>query len=147
MCSLYESLGIFILTCIVVSDLRECPGIEPHGPLSLNLTPVLMALKHDVYFRSLTLVKVSRKEVLPLVAEICKTNHTLTKLVIVDTDAESSCAYKRKTLSLSIPLTLITFLHFSIGGAGCCTKIQQQYARSYMTQTSDRKPNVDILLN
>jgi len=53
-----------------------------------------MALKADTYFRSLTVTKVARKEVVPLVAEICKANHTLTKLVIVDTESDSNSSYK-----------------------------------------------------
>jgi uncharacterized protein YqkB len=58
--------------------------------LSLNLAPLLQALRFDRYFLGLTLQNIVRREVLPAVAQVVRNNFTLTKLQLWNNDAEWS---------------------------------------------------------
>jgi hypothetical protein len=71
-------------------DLRQCPGIEPVGAVMLNVLPIFTALRHDQHFKSVIISGVSRKDIVHLLADALKTNSTLTKIAVVETEGDST---------------------------------------------------------
>lgn len=70
-------------------DLSQCPGIEAKGETSIALLPLFHALKHNYYFRSLSLGTMKeRKEAVALLAEVTRTNCYLTKIKMANLGGE-----------------------------------------------------------
>lgn len=74
-------------------NLSNIPGIENTSglkdPLQLQIEPIVLALKYNRYFLSLVLSDVARKEIASLVSEVVKTETTLSKLKLSNTDADN----------------------------------------------------------
>lgn len=63
-------------------DLSEAVGIEAKSESAINLWPLFATLRFDEYFLSVILRKTSRKEAVHLIADVLRTNHTLTRISI-----------------------------------------------------------------
>ena len=54
-------------------ELNNCPGIEAKSDISLNLVPVMSALRFNSYFRGLIIQDIDkRSELMPLIADVLK---------------------------------------------------------------------------
>eukprot|EP01117_Protostelium_nocturnum_P011157 TRINITY_DN4052_c0_g1_i3.p1 TRINITY_DN4052_c0_g1~~TRINITY_DN4052_c0_g1_i3.p1 ORF type:complete len:556 (-),score=192.19 TRINITY_DN4052_c0_g1_i3:17-1684(-) len=61
-------------------DLSEAIGIEAKSESAINLWPLFASLRFDEYFLSIILRKTSRKEAIHLLADVMRTNNTLTRI-------------------------------------------------------------------
>lgn len=71
-------------------NISEVPILENLSSPRFNLEPVIMALKYNKYFLSIVVNDISRKEIGFILAEVIKTNTTLTKIVVSNTDIETN---------------------------------------------------------
>ncbi|PRP87680.1 leucine-rich repeat-containing protein [Planoprotostelium fungivorum] len=69
-------------------DLNLIVGAEPKSEISLNLWPVLSALKYDEYFVSIQLKNIARREIVQLIAEVLRTNQTLSRITLEDVGSD-----------------------------------------------------------
>lgn len=72
-------------------DLSECPGIEANdGGTSAALVPILASFGHNTYFKGISLRNVPRSDMWKAATLLIRcANHTLTKLVLRDTNGDA----------------------------------------------------------
>ncbi|PRP83128.1 EF-hand domain-containing protein [Planoprotostelium fungivorum] len=71
-------------------DLTDCPGANPDSELSINFTPIMHALRHDNFFKSVILRDCSRREICGLLGDTLSWNCCLTKLILSNINADTS---------------------------------------------------------
>eukprot|EP01113_Clastostelium_recurvatum_P047517 TRINITY_DN8493_c0_g1_i6.p1 TRINITY_DN8493_c0_g1~~TRINITY_DN8493_c0_g1_i6.p1 ORF type:complete len:1356 (-),score=351.93 TRINITY_DN8493_c0_g1_i6:60-4127(-) len=93
-------------------DLSECPGIDPLSELGFNLFTGISSLRHNTYFRSVRVHRVSHPNVLAAVGTVLATNRTLTRVALTDITTEQSFIPIGKSLAGN-PFNAIQFLDLS----------------------------------
>eukprot|EP01132_Coremiostelium_polycephalum_P007911 gene7911-9737_t len=63
-------------------DLSKCPGVEGKSELNFNIETILISLKYNTYFQSISLNSVSQKNIMSAVGDIISTNCYIKKLAI-----------------------------------------------------------------
>eukprot|EP01114_Cavostelium_apophysatum_P016774 TRINITY_DN4838_c0_g1_i1.p1 TRINITY_DN4838_c0_g1~~TRINITY_DN4838_c0_g1_i1.p1 ORF type:complete len:762 (+),score=166.73 TRINITY_DN4838_c0_g1_i1:103-2388(+) len=71
--------------------LDQCSGIDGENELSLNLRPVMSALRYNTFFTGIVLRKVSRKDVIMVLSNAMRFNTTIEKIILSDVDASEGC--------------------------------------------------------
>eukprot|EP01125_Pyxidicula_operculata_P005220 TRINITY_DN1889_c0_g1_i1.p1 TRINITY_DN1889_c0_g1~~TRINITY_DN1889_c0_g1_i1.p1 ORF type:complete len:859 (-),score=194.15 TRINITY_DN1889_c0_g1_i1:605-3181(-) len=71
-------------------DLTTAIGFETSSDNTSCLGPLILSLVHDIYFKSIIVHNIQRKEILEEVAEVIRNNRVLTKLVLVNVDGDAS---------------------------------------------------------
>jgi hypothetical protein len=74
----------------VIHDIPGADSISANDKdsLGMNLAPLIQTLRYDRYFLGLVSYNVLRREVIPAIAQVVRSNFTLTKLQLWNNDAE-----------------------------------------------------------
>lgn len=103
-------------------NLTLCPGFEPKSAVSFHLEPIIGALTHNTYFKSITIEDVARKEALHAVIMALRFNQTLTKITLAylpDLSAENCMELRNAVINNPhIKIQMLDFQGTSISTKG-----------------------------